>query len=508
MLLLALLIAPLLVAIPCRLLYRRQPLIERLNVAGALLTALLAGAVVVDVASNGPQDDPIGLFYVDALSAVLIGTVATVGLAAALVSVGYLRRDLRAGHLLDGRKDLGWYYFGFHIFIWTMLATVSVANLGLLWVGIEATTLASALLVGFYRTKAALEAAWKYIILCTVGITFALFGVLLTYYAAVQASGDGASLEWTALSANAALLDPALMKLAFVFILIGFGTKAGFAPLHTWLADAHSQAPSPISGVLSGVLLACALYAILRFQALTAAATGTDFASNLLLAFGVFSVAVALPFIVIQRDLKRLLAYSSVEHIGLMAVAFGIGGPLGMAAGLLHLVNHALTKALLFFVAGDIAQRFGTRRISALRGVVRIAPLAGWLLLAGILAIAGMPPFSIFVSEIAIASAGFAGSREALIASALVVVLLGLIFAGLLAQGLRVVYGAPPAEDVAASHGGSPRRVWREDLLWIAAVAPLALAVLLLGLHVPGPVTDLFDDVSATLQPLATTASR
>jgi len=349
MLLLALLAAPLLVALPCRLLYRQQQLIERLNVAGALLTAVLAGAVVVDVASNGPQEDPSGLFYVDALSAVLIGTIAAVGLAAALVSVGYLRRDLLAGHLLDGRKGLGWYYFGFHIFIWTMLATVSVANLGLLWVGIEATTLASALLVGFYRTKAALEAAWKYIILCTVGITFALFGVLLTYYAAVQANGDGASLEWTALSARAAQLDPALMKLAFVFILIGFGTKAGFAPLHTWLADAHSQAPSPISGVLSGVLLACALYAILRFQALTAAATGTDFASNLLLAFGVFSVAVAVPFILIQRDLKRLLAYSSVEHIGLMAVAFGIGGPLGTAAGLLHLVNHALTKALLFF---------------------------------------------------------------------------------------------------------------------------------------------------------------
>lgn len=508
MLLLALLAAPLLVALPCRLLYRQQQLIERLNVAGALLTAVLAGAVVVDVASNGPQEDPSGLFYVDALSAVLIGTIAAVGLAAALVSVGYLRRDLLAGHLLDGRKGLGWYYFGFHIFIWTMLATVSVANLGLLWVGIEATTLASALLVGFYRTKAALEAAWKYIILCTVGITFALFGVLLTYYAAVQANGDGASLEWTALSARAAQLDPALMKLAFVFILIGFGTKAGFAPLHTWLADAHSQAPSPISGVLSGVLLACALYAILRFQALTAAATGTDFASNLLLAFGVFSVAVAVPFILIQRDLKRLLAYSSVEHIGLMAVAFGIGGPLGTAAGLLHLVNHALTKALLFFVAGDVAQRFGTRRISALRGVVRIAPLAGWLLLAGILAITGMPPFSIFVSEVSIASAGFSGSREALVASALVVILLGLIFAGLLAQGLRVVYGAPPAEDVALSHGGAPRRAWRDDLLWVAAVVPLALGVVLLGLYVPAPVTDLFDDVSATLQPLATTASR
>jgi hydrogenase-4 component F len=191
-----------------------------------------------------------------------------------------------------------------------------------------------------------------------------------------------------------------------------------------------------------------------------------------------------------------------------MAVAFGIGGPLGTAAGLLHLVNHALTKALLFFVAGDISQRFGTRRISALRGIVRVAPLAGWLLLLGILAITGMPPFSIFVSEIAIASAGFSGSREALVASVLVVILLGLIFAGLLAQGLRVIYGAPTARSVAAAHGGRPDRPWREDRLWIAAVAPLALAVIVFGLYVPGPVSDLFDDVSAVLQPVSGTASR
>ncbi|MEZ4568740.1 MAG: proton-conducting transporter membrane subunit [Thermomicrobiales bacterium] len=298
-----------------------------------------------------------------------------------------------------------------------------------------------------------------------------------------------------------------MMQLAFVFILIGFGTKAGFAPLHTWLADAHSQAPSPISGVLSGVLLACALYAILRFHVITAGATGSAFSSNLLLAFGVFSIAVAVPFIVVQRDLKRLLAYSSVEHIGLMAVAFGIGGPLGTAAGLLHLVNHALTKSLLFFVAGDISQRFGTRRISALRGIVRVAPLAGWLLF-GILAITGLPPFSIFISEIAIASAGFSGSREALAASVLVIVLLGLIFAGLLAQGLRIVYGSPANRLVPATHGSDPGRSWREDALWVAAVVPMVAAVVVFGLYVPGPVTDLFDDVSAVLQPVSATASR
>lgn len=501
--LIPLLVIPLLTGLICRLFYRHQRAIEMVNVAGAALTAVAAALVVVDVARHGPQTDPFDLLYVDALSAVMIGTIAALGFAASLVSVGYLRRDLRAGHVLDGRRGLGWYYLGLHAFVWTMLATVSVDNLGLLWVGVEATTLSSALLVGFNRDKSALEAAWKYIILCTVGITFALFGVLLTYYAAVHADGSVASLDWSSLSQQAGQLDADLMRLSFVFILIGFGTKAGFAPLHTWLADAHSQAPSPISGVLSGVLLACALYAILRFHAITTSATDSDFSSNLLIGFGVFSVAMAAPFILVQRDLKRLLAYSSVEHIGLIAVAFGIGGPLGISAGLLHLVNHALTKSLLFFIAGDIVQRFGTRRISALRGIVRVTPLAGWLLLFGMLAITGMPPSSIFVSELAIASAGFSGSRPALIASILVVLLLGLIFAGLMGQALRIIYGAPGAAPRIAHVGG-----WRDDIPWVVAVVPIAAAVLVFGLYVPTPITDLFDDVYVALQPVSGSALR
>jgi hydrogenase-4 component F len=191
-----------------------------------------------------------------------------------------------------------------------------------------------------------------------------------------------------------------------------------------------------------------------------------------------------------------------------MAVAFGIGGPLGTTAGLLHLVNHAATKALLFFVAGDIAQRFGTRRISALRGVIQVAPLAGWALLLGILAITGMPPFSIFISEIAIASAGFSGDREALVATVAVVLLLGLVFAGLLAQALRIVYGAPPGEEAAVAQRGRPARPWREDVVWVATIVPLGALVLMFGLYVPVPVTDLLNDVSAVLQPLSESASR
>lgn len=504
--LILLLTIPLLTGLVCRLLYRRQRAVEAMNALGALVMLGLAGVVVVDVARSGARQAAWGVLYVDALSAVLLGTIAALGTAAALVSIGYLRRDLAAQSVPEGRKGLGWYYFGLHAFLWTMLVTVSVDNLGLLWVGIEATTLASALLVGFYRTRAALEAAWKYVILCTIGITFALFGVLLVYYASVQ-SGT-ASLDWTVLSTNGAALDQDMLRLAFVFVLIGFGTKAGFAPLHTWLADAHSQAPSPVSGVLSGVLLACALYGILRVHAITSLSTGSDFSANLLVAFGLLSVVVATPFIIVQRDLKRLLAYSSVEHVGIMALGFGIGGALGTYAALLHLVNHAATKGALFFVAGDVVQRFGTRRISAIRGALRAAPLTGWLLLLGIFAITGAPPAGIFISEIAVAGAGIAGDTWRVTATIAAMLLLGLIFAGMLAHALRLSYGAPPREEEITSHGGGLQRSWRADLPWLAGIIPLALVVVLFGVYLPGPVADLFQDAAAVLTPVSGTAGR
>lgn len=513
-LLAALLMAPLVAGVACWG-PRRLRVIEAINAAGAAGTLLLAAAVVVRVARDGAMRGVWGLLYVDALSALLIGTVAVVAFAASLVSIRYLRHDLERRHVPQGMRGVRWYYLGLHGFVWTMLATVSVDNLGLLWVGVEATTLASALLVGFYRTKAALEAAWKYLILCTVGITLALFGVMLTYYAAHQ-GGAGATLNWSEL-AGGARLDPEMMRLAFVFVLVGFGTKAGFAPLHTWLADAHSQAPSPVSGLLSGVLLSSALYAILRFHVLTTEATGSGFSADLLLAFGVLSVAVAAPFVVVQRDLKRLLAYSSVEHVGLMAVAFGVGGPLGATAGLLHLVNHAATKALLFFVAGDLVQRYGTRRISAIRGALRVAPVAGWLLLLGVLAITGAPPFGVFVSEVAIAGAGFGGEGRQVVAAVVVVLLLGVIFAGLIGQALRVAYEPAgrtddPRSRPLARFAGTGRLGdggwWRAHGVGVAALGPLVVVMVLFGVHVPGPVADLLAEIAVLLQPAAVGAGR
>jgi hydrogenase-4 component F len=501
MLLVALLVIPVATSLACWPM-RRLRWLETVDALGATATLATAMVVVVRVVREGPlRGGPWDVLYVDALSALMIGVVAGVGFAAALVSVRYLRHDLAAGHVPRGLVGARWYYVGLHAFVWTMLATVSVDNLGLLWVGIEATTLASALLVGFYRTEAALEAAWKYILLCTVGITVALFGVLLTYYAAHQGGGP-ATLDWSALAPRGGELDSAMMRLAFVCVLVGFGTKAGFAPLHTWLADAHSQAPSPISALLSGVLLSCALYGIIRFQVVTAGAAGTAFPSRLLLAFGVLSVAIAVPFVIVQRDLKRLLAYSSVEHVGLMAVALGIGGPLGVYAGLLHLINHAATKALLFFIAGDVVQRFGTRRIGAIRGAIQVAPLLGWGLLLGTLAIAGAPPTGIFVSELGIASAGFAGSRLEVASVVAVIILLGLAFAGLVGHAIRLAYGAPPRAPAPVGQTvASASRTAR----WPTAVAtvPLVLVILLLGIHVPEQVDDLLGEVAAVLAPLS-----
>jgi hydrogenase-4 component F len=501
MLLVALLAAPLLTALACWPV-PRPPWLETVSTIGGAVTLALAVTVVVRVVRDGPLDGGGGFLYVDALSALMIAVIAGVGMAAALVSIRYLRHDLALGHVPQGKLGVRWYYVGLHAFIWTMLATVSVDNLGLLWVGIEATTLASALLVGFYRTKTALEAAWKYLIICTVGITIALFGVLLTYYAASQ--GDGpATLDWSKLAQRSGELDPAMMRLAFICVLVGFGTKAGFAPLHTWLADAHSQAPSPVSALLSGVLLSCAFYGILRFYVITVGAAGSAFPSRLLIAFGVLSVAIAVPFILVQRDLKRLFAYSSVEHLGLIAVAVGIGGPLGFYAGLLHLINHAATKSLLFFVAGDTVQRFGTRRISAIRGAIQVAPLLGWVLLLGTLAIAGAPPAGIFVSELSLASAGFAGSRVDIAAVVVVGLLLGITFAGLLSHAIRLSYGAPTPDSPTAH--AVPTSV--SSLRWPMFVAgvPLVAIILLFGIHVPAQVNDLLHDVASVLQPASTT---
>lgn len=454
------------------------------------VAGIVTGAAGLGLASRvftaGPLASAGGFFYVDALGALLIAVISVVGAAAVAYSAAHMAREVEEGAMPPAR--LRFYYPLLQVFLASMFLVAVVNSLGVLWVAVEATTLASALLVGFYNTKTAMEAAWKYTILCSVGIALALLGTIFLYVAGMHRLGEGAAaLDWTSLMAAARHLDPRTVKLAFILALVGYGTKAGLAPMHTWLPDAHSQAPSPISALLSGVLLNAALYGILRFHAIASGALGPAFSSRLLLIFGLLSVAVAVPFILLQKDFKRLLAYSSVEHIGLIAAAVGLGSPLAAFGAAMHLFNHAVTKSLLFMLAGNLVQKYHTREIHAVHGALRTLPVSGPLLLAGGFAITGLPPFGIFTSELTIVTAGFGAGHPW--AAGLALLLLALVFAGIAYHLIHMAFGSPPAQ------------VGREEAApgALVALALPAVLTLLLGLYVPPALAGVFQQVARVL---------
>lgn len=411
-----------------------------------------------------------------------------VGLIFSLVlaySVGYLR------HIPKGRfSSARWFYGLVFLFLFTMIAVYLSANLGMLWIFVEATTLASALLVGFYNTKGAVEAGWKYLIVCTVGIAFALFGTITLYLAAVR-SGMPAetALDWTALMTSPQLgAARELVKLAFVFVVVGYGTKIGFVPMHSWLPDAHAEAPSPISALLSAVLLNCAMYALLRFDAVTSHAIGSGFSHKLLLIFGGVSVTVAAFLMIVQRDLKRLLAYSSVEHMGIIAIGIGVGGILGIYGALLHAFNHSLAKTLLFFTTGNIRENFGTLRMDRIRGMAAALPWTSTALVAGTLAIVGMPPFGLFVSELVILSAAFSQAHYFVVV--LLLVAISVAFGALLYHFQKMLTGEPQAVPA------TPK-------LLAADFAPMGVCfacLLVLGVRIPSAFGALLHGAMAVLQ--------
>ena len=314
-------------------------------------------------------------------------------------------------------------------------------NIGLMWVAIELATLTTVLMVGIYRTHEALEAAWKYFILGSVGIALALFGTILVYMAAQPVVGEGLdAMVWTVLIEQAASFDPALLNVAFVFLLLGYGTKVGLAPLHAWLPDAHAEGPTPISAVLSGLLLNVALYAVLRFKMLLAANPGALAPGPLMVIMGLVSLIFAAFMLYRRRDIKRMFAYSSIEHMGIITFAFGMGGPLANFAGLLHMTMHSLTKSAIFFAVGHIAQVKGTQKIADIGGLTETHPVLGWGLVLGVVAIAGMPPLGIFMSEFLVVSSTFA--REPLLAIPLVFGLL-VGFGALFLRLNQVAFGEP-----------------------------------------------------------------
>src|SRR5574337_706185 len=370
-----------------------------LNAGMSFLTLAASVRLTVVVIHSGPQTTWGEWFFVDPLNVFLVTLTAFVGFTTSLFSRPYMRVERDHGKMTPGRMRL--FHSMYQFFNGMMLFALTTNNLGILWVAMEAATLTTVLLVSVYRTAASLEAAWKYFILCGVGIAQALFGTVLLYMAAEKVIGpEGGALLWSNLDALKGQLHPGIITLAFAFLFIGYGTKVGLVPLHNWLPDAHAEGPTPVSAVLSGLLLNVALYAILRCKVLTDGALHSNvLTGRLMMGFGLLSVVAAVFFLVRQKDVKRMFAYSSIEHMGMMTFAFGLGGPIASFAGLLHMTVHSLIKSGIFFAVGHATQTAGTQVMESIRGLLRVSPTVGWGLMLGTLAILGMPPFGVFASE-------------------------------------------------------------------------------------------------------------
>ncbi|MFZ3323305.1 MAG: hydrogenase 4 subunit F [Usitatibacter sp.] len=408
-----------------------------INCAFSFATLCTAAWLTAGVVSTGPVMGVFEQFFVDPLNVFLVTLTAFVGFTTSLFSRPYMRTERDHGRMTAGRLRL--YHSMYQVFMFTMLLALTTNNMGILWVAMEAATLATVLLVSVYRTAASLEAAWKYFILCGVGIAQALFGTILLYFAAERVLGaEGNALLWTHLNLVKGQLEPAIMSLAFVFLLVGYGTKVGLVPLHNWLPDAHAEGPTPISAVLSGLLLNVALYAAVRCKVLADGALETRFAGNLLMGFGLTSVVVAAFFLSHQRDIKRMFAYSSIEHMGLITFAFGMGGPIANFAGLLHMTVHSLVKSGIFFAVGHATQNAGTQVMEDIRGLLKVSPTVGWGLMIGTFAILGMPPFGVFASEFLILTTAM---REHAWATPILLLALGVAFAAIFGRVQPMVFG-------------------------------------------------------------------
>ena len=446
-----------------------------LNALCSLATFLAGAALTARVIVDGPLVTGQGQFFIDAFNVFLVALTSFVGFTTALFSRPYMRIEADRGHLSAGRLRL--YHSMYQLFTFTMLLALTTNNMGILWVALEAATLTTVLLVSLYRTAASLEAAWKYFILCGVGIAQALFGTILLYFAAERVlGGGGGALLWTHLDAIKGQLEPTVLSIAFVFLLVGYGTKVGLVPLHNWLPDAHAEGPTPVSAVLSGLLLNVALYAVVRCKVLVAGALGGDLPGRMLMGFGLLSVLVAAFFLWRQRDVKRLFAYSSIEHMGIVTFAFGMGGPVANFAALLHMTVHSLTKSAIFFAVGHATQIAGTQQMQGIRGLLLRSPTVGWGLMLGTLAILGMPPFGVFASEFLVLTTAM---REQPWATPLLLLALGVAFGAIFRRVQPMVFGLPHAR--ALPHPPA-----------LAPVFVHMALVLMLGLYIPGQLADWY----------------
>jgi hydrogenase-4 component F len=447
-----------------------------LNVLAALLTLSTAASLFVVQPVSGQY------LLVDDLNKVFIVLTTFVGFTTSVFSASYIGHEIDTGRLTP--TFVRFYHAMYQTLMFAMNLALLANNIGLMWVAVEVATLTTVLMVGIYRTHEALEAAWKYFILGSVGIALALFGTILVYMAARPVIGEGAdAMVWTILVARAGQFDPALLDVAFVFLLLGYGTKVGLAPLHAWLPDAHAEGPTPISAVLSGLLLNVALYALLRFKMIMAACAGAIAPGPLMVVMGLISVIFAALMLYRRRDIKRMFAYSSIEHMGIIVFAFGMGGPLANFAGLLHMTMHSLTKSAIFFAVGHIAQVKGTQKIADMGGLTVTNPVLGWGLVLGVVAIVGLPPLGIFMSEFLVVSSTFA--RQPVLTAILVMGIL-IALGGIFMRLNVVVFGEPKGVTKPA------------EASYVPMFTHLAL-VLMAGIYLPPALVAGFSNVAKLL---------
>jgi len=482
MILFLIILIPLLASVASLLVKKGTASLNALAKFASLLEFVASLLAVTSVVVNGTLNATPYL-SLDPFGAILVMLVAVIGFAASWYSTGYLDGEVKKG--IIGFSRVKQYFVLLHLFIAAMFFAIITTNPILMWIAIEATTLSTAFLISFYNKPSAMEAAWKYLIINSVGLLLGFFGTILFLYPAYFAGHTGL-ISWNSLLENAGHFDPFVAKIAFIFVLIGYGTKVGLVPMHTWLPDAHSKAPVPISALLSGVLLNVAFLAVLRFKAVADLAIGAGFSQKLLIFFGIISIVVAAFIIFVQKNYKRLLAYSSIEHMGIVALGFGFGGA-GVFAAILHMIYHSLAKSVLFLSSGNIFLKYSSTKIRNIRGALKTLPVTGAVFIMGFLAITGVPPFGIFLTEFTILSAGIHNHPVITIVALLALIL---VFVGFLKDVVAMFFGESKP-DMVPGEGG----VWT-----VVPIVVLISVLLIISVVLPAFITALINSASLAYQ--------
>lgn len=471
--------ASFLIAVIIALLLKHRRVIEVVSVIASFIGLIGSFLVAFKVASLDDYS-PFTFVTVDALGAILMLVVSCVGLLTAIYSISYLRRETEKEVI--GLTRVRQYFILLNLFLFAMFLAITTSNPILAWISIEATTLSTAFLISFYNKPSSIEAAWKYLIINTIGLLFGFFGTIL-YMTAVSSLGEKGFVSWQLITANVTHMDPLIAKIAFIFVLIGYGTKVGLAPMHTWLPDAHSKAPAPISALLSGVLLNVALVIVLRFKIITDAVVGLYFTQHLLIVFGLVSIFIAALIIITQKNYKRLLAYSSIENMGIMAIGFGLGG-LGVLGATLHMIYHALIKSSLFLSAGTIFLKYSSTKIAKVKGMLTAMPITSIFFVLGFFAIMGTPPFGIFFSKFFILSEAI---KTYPVVCVLALLLIVILFVGFFRHVSSMVFGSKPDEIEAGEN------------IWLL-LPPLVLIIVFvfLSFYIPPFLSTLINRVVST----------